>query len=129
MCLVHAIQALGLQHLTLFEPVVENAGTGAHDGFGGPAVAKPPSKSDTWSEIRVVVNGVLRLVAESHIERQVGTKAPLVLGVESHIYPIDTRHGISTSKRKLARATHLAVGATCRLTCLELHLCGLIDVQ
>ena len=106
--LVHAIQTLGFENLAFLKPVVENAESGADDGLRAAAMAECPGESHSWGEIGVIVNGILRLVAESEVERHVGAKAPLVLRVEPQVHPIDRGDGISGRERELARAAGLA---------------------
>src|SRR5208337_4855357 len=127
--LVHAIQVLCLQNLTFLKPVVENTESAANDGFRATAMAERPGESHSGSKIGVIVNGILRLVTESEVERHIGANAPLIFTVEPQVYPIDRRHGISGRERELARSAGLAGASPGRLTSYELGFRGLISSQ
>src|ERR1700733_3788692 len=78
--LIDAILANRLQHVGVLEAVEEPAVATTNDRLCRFALAiNSPGKGETWSEVSVVVDPVLSLIADSIAQREVRTHSPIVL--------------------------------------------------
>src|SRR5690242_13915298 len=99
--LIDTIQSLRLKYLLLHEAVVEHPKAGAEHGLGCFSAADAPRQTYARREIGVIADVVLRLKAKAEAKRNVGTDAPLVFGIRSHIDQVDAREWIACRDLKL----------------------------